>query len=167
MRFQTYKYILLITFFVAFISCKSQSGRVNFRNESTNQTVVDSVAYEIIKDSIYCKLINDKYEFESLKIKHVNKSVEERINVAILSGNSISDNYSYKDLYAKYKDSLSLSCKEINTNYLNEFGGYYEITYNENTLLSILCEKEYYLDPTSKLYYFNFNTKTGSILKNR
>lgn len=166
---------LLIICFLAFYSCNAQ--QMNTVEGKFKPIEVDSVAYEIVKDSIYCKLINggvDKLYF--FKVKHPNSIVEGKINRFFVELDC--DNYedrkdkvfdpkwSYDEGIEKNKDSLRKRC--TSTDKYPSYGGIleYSVTVNERNLLCVVARWQFYRYPKSNYIGYNFDLRSGNHIKN-
>jgi hypothetical protein len=149
------------------MSCKSQSGRVNFKNESINQVIVDSVAYKIIKDSIYCKAINSYYHFKTLDVKHPNKKVEDSINsfFFLQQYESIADVTDLKIDLNILKNKLSSLCNyEYDVSTMHIDTGEFDVVFNDLNIFS-LDFINYDVNGRGLPMHYGFSLKTGKLLE--
>ncbi|GLU45559.1 hypothetical protein Musp01_31830 [Muricauda sp. NBRC 101325] len=159
---------------MAFISCNAQ--QVNTGKDKLEPIAVDSVAYEIVKDSIYCKLMNggvDKLYF--FKVKHPNSMVEGKINRFFVELDC--DNYvvgkdivfdpkwSYNEGIEKNKDSLRKRC--TTSDEYPWYGGIldYSVKVNERNMLSVVARWQFYRSPKSDDVKYNFDLRSGNHIK--
>ena len=153
----SYKGKILLFFFLVVLTLTSCNAQVSTttKNEITKQIAVDSVAYEIVEDSLSCIR---PYRFHYVKTKYPDSIIQNKLNSNLLTvyWEEVSSlNKSYNQTLQNLKDYLdSMYCEGHLT--LNDLF----VVYNNNGYLTIEYQEDY-----KYINLYNFNLNTGELLQ--
>ncbi len=131
----------------------------------------DSVSYEIVKESISCKVrLNKKYEFEVLKVSHPNKAVQDSINhfffrLQYESIAGISDSQVDYEMFEKALWQLCNDVEDENENYWVYIDtGEFDVVLNSRNIFTVGF-RNYDVNGRGTMMLYSFNLNTGAILE--
>ena len=151
----TYNYRVLLIIVLALTSCNAQKNTTT-KTEAAKQIAVDSVAYEIIKDSVYCEYRNFYHHLNILEIIHPDRKINNKLNLRIL-GYTPSDSVFFEDKIKEIKDTLKFNC----SNSYDIYGNVYEVKFNQKGIFSVLKTHTAYMSIVDQYNYINIDINSA------